>query len=194
MKIPTLVASLALITLAAWPPPAPAAEPANTEALGDFSAGLEGWRYNGGWEFKGSRGRLVHEPSEGHNEPGAARLTGEFEAGGSYVAMTRQGSFSEPAAVRFRVKPEGLSGLDIRLGDGRQQIFQYSVPLEGGGEWQEVVIHVPDTPAKSHWGGPNDGVWSGELTQVWICLPRRFCGESKTASCLVDDVEVIPRP
>ena len=44
--------------------------------------------------------------------------------------------------MKFWVKPEGITGLDIRLTDSGEQTFQYEVRLEGGDEWQETTISL----------------------------------------------------
>lgn len=53
------------------------------EEIGNFKAGLDGWEYYGGWEFKGSKGSLKLDKVDGKD---CAILNGDFSGGGSYVA------------------------------------------------------------------------------------------------------------
>jgi hypothetical protein len=162
------------------------------EGIGDFAAGLDGWTYNGGWEFKGAQGRANRIPDQGHTAPGSMRLSAEFGAGGSYVALTRRVDPTPLGELKFWVKPEGLTGLDIRLTDSGEQTFQYEVRLEGGDEWQEITISPRTDSPKSHWGGLNDGQWGGEVGAVWIMLSRRFCQSGASGACLIDDIRLVP--
>ncbi|MCX6959670.1 MAG: hypothetical protein NTW91_05200 [Verrucomicrobia bacterium] len=162
------------------------------EEIGVFTDALDGWTYNGGWEFKGANGRASRIPDQGHNAPGAVRLSAEFAAGSSYVALTRRVDPMPLGELKFWVKPEGITGLDIRLTDSGEQTFQYEVRLEGGDEWQEITISPLTDSPKSHWGGLNDGKWGGEARVVWIMLSRRFCKDGAAGACLIDDIRLVP--
>ena len=162
------------------------------EEVGVFTDGLDGWTYNGGWEFKGAKGRASRIPDQGHKAPGAVRLSAEFGAGSSYVALTRRVDPIPLGELKFWVKPEGVTGLDIRLTDSGEQTFQYEVRLEGGDEWQEITISPRTDSPKSHWGGLNDGKWGGEARAVWIMLSRRFCQGGAAGACLIDDIRLVP--
>jgi hypothetical protein len=162
------------------------------EEIGIFTDGLDGWTYNGGWEFKGAKGRASRMPDQGHNAPGSVRLSAEFGAGSSYVALTRRVDPIPLGELKFWIKPEGITGLDIRLTDSGEQTFQYEVRLEGGDEWQEITISPRTDSSKSHWGGLNDGQWGGEARAVWIMLSRRFCQGGAAGACLIDDIRLVP--
>jgi len=165
------------------------------EEIGVFTNGLDGWTYNGGWEFKGAKGRSIRVPDTGHKSNGALRLSAEFQAGGSYVAVTRPISPTPLGELKFWIKPEGIHAIDVRLTDTNEQTFQYQVRLKDGDEWQELTVSPKIDSAKSHWGGNNNGVWGGEAKAVWIMLSRNYCQNNTAGAFLIDDIYLVqPKP
>jgi hypothetical protein len=181
-----------LCFIAAFVLPALPGEESRRVDAGGFTQDLCTWEFNGGWEFKGAKGGMSLVADQGHAAPGAARLSGDFRHGGAYVAMKRTLN-QPPQRVAFWAKPEGIGGIRLRLTDGAKQTFQYILPLTGG-DWQEVGVVPGSSKPEGTWGGPGDGIWRGSLKECWILVSKTDCGESRSGTCLIDDVEVVAAP
>ena len=114
------------LALAATPSTPPAITNLRSVVISDFATDLQKWEYNGGWEFKGAKGSLTHEPVGGRTG-GAARLTGDFSKGGSYVAMKRDLRL-DAREIRFQVKAPDSRAVHVRLTDAAKQTFQCRLP------------------------------------------------------------------
>ena len=164
----------------------------NAVELGTFDKGKDDWGYNGGWEFKGAQGKFEFVDSEGHTSPGSMRLGADFSGGGAYVAMTKKGDWPDPERLEFWVKSEGLKGLIVRMADENGQFFQFPIDLQETDDWQQVALRPKTDTFKGNWGGPKDGIWHGNVSQIWINVAKPNCRENQAGSALIDDVVIVP--
>lgn len=166
--------------------------------IGSFANQGDGWTFYGGWEFKGATGTLVRSGDAGHAGPGAARLNGDFSAGGFYVGMKVAKLELPITDFSYWVKPEGIEKtMGVRLTDEGGQTFQYTVRLAKGDDWQRVTIQPGTTTAQGHFGGSNNGVWQGKLSGAMITFSKHDCRKEAIGSCLIDDITVTvtkPKP
>lgn len=163
--------------------------------LGSFANRLDGWEYYGGFEFPGATGSLTRTGEAGHGGAGAARLSGDFSAGGYYVGMRIAKLNLAAAGFACWVRPEGIAKtLSVRLTDEGGQTFQYLVRLAAGNDWQRITVIPGTTPAQGHFGGANDGAWKGRLSGAMIMLSKRDCSNGSSGACLIDDIAVATLP
>ncbi|HBC85597.1 MAG TPA: hypothetical protein DCZ94_01455 [Lentisphaeria bacterium] len=137
-------------------------------SLGDFEKDIDGWEYNGGWEFKGANGSLNATDSNAKTGKKCAVLKGDFTDGGSYVAMVKKLIF-DPEKVSIWVKAPNQKALTVRITDSSGQTFQTKLDLKATDEWQEVVLEDFEKIPKP-WGGAKDGKWHPPANQLWIML------------------------
>ncbi len=138
--------------------------------LDDFEGARapEPWIFSNGSEFPGATGSLTR--GTGHSGSGA-HLAYDFSGGGAYVAATLKLPTPVNAAeVAFWVKaPAGIHAW-LRVVDSTVQVLQYGLARPFGaddpGAWfrQVVELDAPDV----HFGGADDGVLHGPITQVTI--------------------------
>ncbi len=163
--------------------------------LGSFANRLDDWEYYGGFEFPGATGTLTRTGEAGHAEAGAARLSGDFAAGGVYVAMRIAKLNLAATGFSCWIKPEGIAKtIGVRLTDEGGQTFQYRVRLATGTGWQRITVVPGTTPAQGHFGGASDGTWKGHLSGGMIMLSKHDCSNGTSGSCLIDDVTVSVAP
>jgi len=137
-------------------------------SLGEFEKDIDGWEYNGGWEFKGANGSLNATDSNAKSGKKCAVLKGDFTDGGSYVAMVKKLIF-DPEKISIWVKAPNQKALTVRITDSSGQTFQTKLDLKATDEWQEVVLEDFEKIPKP-WGGAKDGKWHPPANQLWIML------------------------
>lgn len=165
--------ALALVLCGACAAAADPARDPGVRPIADFAGSLDGWEYYGGYEFPGASGRLQRDANAGPKGAPCAKLTGDFAAGGSYVAMTK--AVDAPCAgVSIQLRAVGCRRVSIRLTDSSGQIFQQEVRIKASDDWQVVAVDDP-VGAGSSWGGAKDKVWHPPARKVAImnCGPRR---------------------
>jgi hypothetical protein len=128
----------------------------------------EPWTFSNAPEFPGAKGSLTRGVGHGG---GGAHLAYDFSGGGAYVsASLRLAPPVNAAEVGFWVRaPAGIHAW-LRVVDSTSQVLQYQVGRPFGSDdpnaWfrQVVELDAPD----AHFGGANDGVPHGAVTQVVI--------------------------
>jgi MYXO-CTERM domain-containing protein len=166
---------------------------ARAEVIDDFEAASAPtpWQFSNGGEFPGATGSLT--TGTGHTGKGA-HVAYDFTGGGAYVAFGRalpNVAAGRPLAFWLRADPRAKLG--VRLNDSNGQTLQYDLrlPFEAalGGEWCRMVLPAAATPG-DHWGGDNDGVVHGPLTNVWIVVAKPSYAPA-AGSVDVDDVAFV---
>ncbi len=143
---------------------------AQETTLDDFEGARapEPWTFSNGPEFPGAKGSLTR--GKGHSGSGA-HLAYDFSGGGAYVAASlKLATPINAAEVGFWVTaPAGIHAW-LRVVDSTRQVLQYGLARPFGADdpsaWfhQVVELDAPD----GHFGGANDGVLHGAITQVTI--------------------------
>ncbi|HLN57313.1 MAG TPA: hypothetical protein VK416_02070 [Thermoanaerobaculia bacterium] len=138
--------------------------------LDDFEGARapEPWTFSNGPEFPGAKGSLTR--GAGHSGSGA-HLAYDFSGGGAYVAASlKLATPINAAEVGFWVRAPAVIHAWLRVVDSTRQVLQYGLARPFGADdpsaWfrQVVELDAPD----GHFGGTNDGVLHGAITQVTI--------------------------
>lgn len=153
--------------------PAVAEPPQDQETvLGDFSAGVDGWKTSLGGEFPGARATTVAEPASATG-PASVRLTADFSGGGRYVGIDKSWtSAMRMTELRLRLR-SSVGSVALRLTDAEGQTFQQRLALAPGGDWQDLSVRSfadPANPGIHHWGGKNDGVMRGGVRAMSLLI------------------------
>ncbi len=146
------------------------------------------WTFSNGPEFPGAKGSLTK--GAGHSGSGA-HLAYDFSGGGAYVAASlKLATPINAAEVGFWVRaPAGIHAW-LRVVDSTMQVLQYQLARPFGADdpsaWfrQVVELDAPD----GHFGGTNDGVLHGAITQVTILAAKPL---EKAAVGAIDFDEVV---
>ncbi len=163
---------------------------ARETTLDDFEGAQapEPWTFSNGPEFPGAKGSLTK--SVGHNGSGA-HLAYDFSGGGAYVAASlKLATPINAAEIGFWVKaPAGIHAW-LRVVDSTVQVLQYDLARPFGADdpsaWfrQVVELDAPDV----HFGGANDGMPHGAISQVAILAANPL---EKGAGGAIDFDEVV---
>jgi hypothetical protein len=146
-------------------------------------AGVEGWNFTNGPEFKGAKGSLG-------DEDGAMKLSGDFTGGGAYVAAVKRLDglgFKETSGFRLKYKSANASGIRIQLVDGTGQTHQARMKISSDGQWNDLEILPSKIAGGEHWGGKNDGKWYPPAKLISIALNS---GADKQPAILLKDITV----
>ncbi len=165
--------------------------------LDDFESATspEPWRFASGAEFPGAKGSLSSGP--GHTGKGLW-LAYDLTSGGRYVQASR--TFNPKIDVRalsFWVKsPVGIQ-VAVRVTDSTGQTLQLRAgrPLESTSEedWYRVFLDV--TSATTFWGGANDGVLHGPVSQVALLAADPVSGVGSLSGAVgFDDLAAADQP
>lgn len=176
-------------------PPATAvagAEQTVTIPLSEIAEGTHEWNFTNGPEFKGATGSLTVVPREPGVGPGCLKLSGDFSAGGAYVAMNRtlpDIEMQDVAAFRLSVNSHHAASVSIQVVDASGQTHQrkgVKLPTDGG--WHDFAIVPTEIAGGEHWGGANDGRWHGPPRRVQIALTKSSDPNGLQPSLLVAEV------
>lgn len=128
--------------------------------------GSAGWRFTNGPEFKGATGAL-------NDDDGAIKLSGDFTAGGAYVAAVKHLTdlgFTDTIGFRLKYKSTNASGIRIQLVDATGQTHQARLKINSNGEWNDLEILPSRIAGGERWGGKNDGKWHPPARLISIAL------------------------
>lgn len=164
--------------------------------IGFANGPRKGWSFSAGREFPGAKGSFSVEKGLGIQGGFAARLTGDFSAGGLYTAIVyapyKRFDFK---CLKVTVRNTGkLKAFSVRLIDETNQTHQQDVPLEPDTEkWQTVMIQ-PREGRKNFWGGAADGKWHGKFRGLsLVCPVKSFPDGVKKAELLFQKIEVVEK-
>lgn len=95
--------------------------------------------------------------------------------------------------IRVWFRTSTLHSVGVRIADGSDQVHQKHVALPSApGQWQELVLRIPDLVGGEHWGGANDGKWHGPAKGLGINLGRNSVGPGAARGEIrFDDIRVI---
>jgi hypothetical protein len=162
--------------------------------LDDFEQNPATWKFVGGQEFPGAKGGVTLDSAVAHGGKRSYRLEADFSGGGSYVGLWRnlgvlQGRhFKE---LRFWLKTDTLTWIQLRLSDATGQCHQKSFALEPTTDWQEFVLHPEDILGGEHWVGANDGKWHGPATDLGLNISQKTLKGSRGILWIDDLVAIL---
>lgn len=156
----------------------------------DSNPPLKSWAFSNGSEFPGASGDLT--PSQGHDGHKGARLSYSMSCDaanhcGHYVAAYWNAPKPVPVpangGVSFWVNTDLDTDVVVRFFDDAGQTFQHQVSLvslenqklEG---WHQVNVPFFSN-AQGHWGGKNDGVFSGRIVRFGILAQPKAPGTAQ---------------
>ncbi len=177
--------------------PVLAAPPAEDAFISGFENENEGWTFSPGSEFPGAKGGFERDPEDFKSGGYSGKMTGNFEEGGAYVAISKNLESLDMQKLRFWVKTSDLSGIRLRVTDTTGQVHQQVLPLQDTADWQQVSVSRFDGGTVSgHWGGANDGVFHSPATGIAILMDRAELSGGKTSGEVrIDDVTArVPIP
>ncbi|MBN1844174.1 MAG: glycoside hydrolase family 16 protein [Sedimentisphaerales bacterium] len=163
-----------------------------TVVLDDFDRADHDWRFVGGQEFPGARGKLAFDAKTGHDRQGALRLDADFSGGGAYVGTWKElpdpnGRFLRE--IRLWVKARNVTNVGIRITDDTDQCHQTkNVRLARSDNWQELILPISDLVGSEHWGGANDGKWHGPPGGFGLNIGTDSLAEGDKGTLWLDDV------
>lgn len=161
----------------------PAVSSATNGAEIPVTAKLEGWRFSSGPEFPGATGSLHYSGD------GQLRLEGDFTRGGNYVSASHSVDVPGANEVSFEIRGD-IERIGVRLRDSQGQVHQHfvSVGFDSGNNWTRLSIPVEGAPG-SHWGGANDAVFRGDVTNIGFAAHKANFRNEKDF-CEIRDVRL----
>ncbi len=122
---------------------------------------------------------------QGYKSKGAVKIAYDFSEGGQYcqLVINRRWFAGNERGISFYAKGQAGEQINVRITDSTHQTHQYMRVLES---WEWVKVEIPFEPTL-HWGGANDGVVHGPVSQILIG-PNKS-NESK-GSLIIDDLAV----
>lgn len=181
------------------PPPTAVAgaEQTVTIPLSEIAEGTHEWNFTNGPEFKGATGSLTVVPYEPGVGPACLKLSGDFSAGGAYVAMNRtlpDMEMQDVAAFRMSINSHRAASVSIQVVDASGQTHQRKgVKLRTDVGWHDFAIVPTEIAGSEHWGGANDGKWHGPPRRVQIALTKSSDPDGLKPMLLVTDVRAEAR-
>ncbi|NUT02359.1 MAG: hypothetical protein HOV76_02680 [Hamadaea sp.] len=179
-----LVSCLAAVAaLTAVPQPAAAAGPV---VIGDFENGTSPW-------FPVTSGGATATLSTTTDAPAGGTASARVQATvpSGTVEMVRAVPSLDLQRLDLSVRSAELTGLVLRLVDSTGQAHQQTLALTPGTAWQKLsVTTFAGGMQYGHWGGANDGVWHGPLTQISLLVDAFRIKPGPTVTVDVDDVVV----
>ncbi|SEB10049.1 sugar-binding protein [Leifsonia sp. 21MFCrub1.1] len=174
--------AIAGATVVATAPAAAAGATATT--LGDFETGTSPWSTTAGGGATASLSTTSDSPGTG---TASARVTAAVPAG--TAELFRSVPSIDARSLTLQVRSTALTALVVRLTDSTGQAHQQTVPLTAGGQWQTLSIsQFAGGTQYSHWGGANDGVWHGPLTQLSLLIDSFRLSPGPSVTLDVDQV------
>ncbi|NUT18898.1 MAG: hypothetical protein HOV77_06910 [Hamadaea sp.] len=183
-KLALLSCLAAVLALAA--PPQPAAAATGPVVIGDFENGTSPWFPVTSSGATATLGTTTDSPAGGN---ASARIQANAPTG--TVEMARSVASLDLQRLDLSVRSAELTGLVLRLTDSTGQAHQQTLTLSPGTQWQKLSITTFAGGLQyGHWGGANDGVWHGPLTQISLLIDAFRIKPGPTVTLDVDDVVV----
>ncbi|MEV6966995.1 hypothetical protein AB0M47_17960 [Hamadaea sp. NPDC051192] len=171
--------------------PQPAAAGTGPVVIGDFENGTSPWFPVTSGGATATVGTTTDAPAGG---TASARVQATVATG--TVEMVRAVASLDLQRLELSVRSAELTGLVLRLVDSTGQAHQQTLALTPGTGWQKLsVTTFAGGTQYGHWGGANDGVWHGQLTQISLLIDAFRVKPGPTVTLDVDDVVVqVPPP
>ncbi|CAM4495484.1 hypothetical protein FHS16_005318 [Paenibacillus endophyticus] len=163
---------------------------------GDYEGTDEVWDFLLGAEFPGAQGSFTRDGTIAKSGSSSAKVTGDFNGGGSYVALerylTKRIIPADATSLSFWVKTADAASIYLVLMDGSNQNHSQKLTLQQTADWQLVTVNAFNTGAEySHWGGANDGSWHPSLKKMTLKVARAGLRSGlKSGAVWFDDVRV----
>lgn len=163
---------------------------------GDYESTDEVWDFLLGAEFPGAQGSFTRDVSEHQTGLSSAKVTGDFNGGGSYVALerflTKRILPVDAQSLSFWVKTTDATAIYIILMDGTNQNHSQKITLQSTTDWQRVTVNSFNSGSEyTRWGGANDGVWHSSLKKMTLKVARVGLKTGlKSGSVWFDDVRI----
>lgn len=163
---------------------------------GDYENTDEVWDFLLGAEFPGAKGSFSRDAAEHHTGLSSAKITGDFNGGGSYVSLERHLTKrilpANAVSLSFWVKTADVSSIYIVLTDGSNQNHSQKLTLQPTTDWQLVTVNSFNSGSEyTRWGGANDGVWHPSLKKMTLKVARVGLRTGlKAGSVWFDDVRI----
>ncbi|NUT48076.1 MAG: hypothetical protein HOV94_12315, partial [Saccharothrix sp.] len=170
--------------------PTPAAASTGPVVIGDFENGTSPW-------FPVSAGGATATLATTTDAPAGGTASARVQAtvASGTVEMVRSVPSLDLQRLDLSVRSVELTGLVLRLVDSTGQAHQQTLPLTQGTAWQKLsVTTFAGGTQYVHWGGANDGVWHGPLTQISLLIDAFRIKPGPTVTLDVDDVVVAGPP
>ncbi|MFG3687050.1 hypothetical protein [Micromonospora sp. NPDC047740] len=179
----TLLASLAA-AMALLSAPQPAAADTGPVVIGDFEHGTDPWFPV---TTSGATATLTTTTDAPAGGTASARVQANAPSG--TVEMARGVPSLDLRRLDLSVRSAQLTGLVLRLVDSTGQAHQQTLALSPGTQWQKLSVTTFAGGAQYvHWGGANDGVWHGPLTQISLLIDAFRISPGPAVTLDVDDV------
>lgn len=162
-----------------------------------------GWEFANGQEFPGATGGITIDGKRDGRD--ALKLTGDFTAGGKYVAALATIPDVDVREISLWVKNPGADQFKIRLVDGSGQTHQVALKTEVTEDWQRIVFPVErffknraqadavtGVTQYQYFGGAKDGNWHGPAKSLAILIRQE--GDQKVRNFWISDVSVLTKP
>ncbi|MGO4343997.1 Ig-like domain-containing protein [Paenibacillus sp. MCAF9] len=163
---------------------------------GDYESSDEVWDFLLGAEFPGAQGSFTRDQSVFKTGLSSAKVTGDFNGGGSYVALerylTKRIVPADAVSLSFWVKTADAASIYIVLMDGTNQNHSQRLVLQPTTDWQKVTVNAFNAGSEyTHWGGANDGAFHPSLKKMTIKVARAGLRTGlKSGSVWFDDLRI----
>lgn len=157
--------------------------------LDDFSVRQESYPLVLGNEYPGAKA-VIAWTEQGNFARGAIKIDYDFSGGGVYCQwmctppdwITVNGT-----TLAFYAKSKPETRIIVRVVDSTGQTHQYNMSLHSSG-WEKFELLHSDTALHEHFGGANDDLVHGPITQILIGPTSSSNG---TGSLSIDDVQFL---
>lgn len=174
---------------------APQQAPLWENKIGTFEDGFDIWKLGLGTDFPGASGRYVRDALEPKSGLYAAKLQGDFTAGGKYITLGKSLSPLSIQKIAFWIKTADASSISLRLKDATGQVHQQKLSLKPTINWQKIEIYKFDSGQNYlHFGGANDGKWHGPIQQIEFLLEKSGLNSGKSSGEILLDNVVLTAP
>ncbi|MEV4539037.1 hypothetical protein AB0J82_35220 [Asanoa sp. NPDC049518] len=181
-----VVTCLATVATALTALPQPAAASTGPVVIGDFENGTSPWFPVTAGGATATLTTTTDAPASGN---ASARVQATAPSG--TVEMARSVASLDLQRLDLSVRSVELTGLVLRLVDSTGQAHQQTLALSPGASWQRLsVTTFAGGSQYGHWGGANDGVWHGPLTQISLLIDAFRIKPGPAVTLDVDDVVV----
>lgn len=170
-----------------------------------------GWSFNDGREFPGAKGGVAKDAAVQHGADVSLKITGDFTAGGVYVAANGRIPNVDVQELSFWVKNLETDRITLRVMEASGRCHQFTLKANPSADWQLISLPlqsyferqgradaVENVLKYEAWGGgaesfQNDGSWKGPGTGVSIVIanPRK---EQIVRTIWIAGVTVVVKP
>ncbi|HSI82744.1 MAG: hypothetical protein ACAI35_23030 [Candidatus Methylacidiphilales bacterium] len=187
--------------------PASVCHAADPVPLMESSLDNFGWKFDNGREFPGAKGGISVDQEVTYKDKPTLKLVGDFTEGGAYVRTAGVFAAGDITEVSFWIKNPRLTNLTLRLLDSTRQCHQFTLKIEPGTDWQQVVFKPQQYFAKDgamdgnkvvryqSWGGSADKEWHGAAGTMDIIIgkPPVEHDSSLVSELWIAEVTVTPK-